>query len=254
MEPIKASDKEKLLEWVAAKRKRPDEIKSRVLAIFSPPGYGKTVLSAEIGQRTFFVADEMNGMTSFANHKDLKDMVQAVPFVSHSVTGKLLQLVESGDIVHDDGELYDVAVLDTVSGMASKEIQKIVSGNITKAARVSAESAGQPDYLVSEKRMMDLMDTIANFERLTVVLLFHTRIGDKLTPGDLTRPDVHAAAFRVINKYASVIAYLDIKNGNRRLQVMPTGNGVSAKTRYHFPSEFVSPDEFVAHIRKWQSQ
>ena len=97
------------------------------------------------------------------------------------------------------------------------------------------------------------MDEVANLTRMTMVLLFHTRIGDKLTPADLTRPDVHAAAFRVINKYASVIAYLDIVKGERRLQVMPNGNGVSAKTRYHFPDVFVSPDEFVAHIRTWQN-
>ena len=81
----------------------------------------------------------------------------------------------------------------------------------------------------------------------------HQRLGDKLTPGANTRMDGHAAAFKVINKYVSVMAYLKMDNENRRvLQVMPNGNGVAVKTRYHFPSVFVTDDEFVAHIEKWK--
>jgi hypothetical protein len=244
-----------LLKWLEMKAKTPDEIESRVLAIFSPPGFGKTVISAMFGDRTFYVTDEMQGQTSFKNHPDLKERVRAVPYVSHNVTGKVIQAVENKEFLHSDGQPYDVIVLDTVSGMTALEIQKIVKGGVTPAkGRVSAESASQPDYMVSEKRMLDLMAEVANLQRCTLVLLSHQRVGDKLTPGDNTRLDVHAAAFRVINKYASVIAYLDIKDGNRRFQVMPTGNGISVKSRYRFPREFVTTDEFVAHIRKWKEK
>lgn len=241
-----------LLEWMEKMAKTPDEIESRVVAIFSPPGFGKTVISAMLGERTLFITDEMQGQTSFKNHPDLKNRVKAVPYRSHEITAKIIQKVEAGEFVHNDGQPYDTIVLDTVSGMTALEIQKIVKGGVTKAARVSPESAGQPDYLVSEKRMLDLMSEVANLTRCTLILLSHHRIGDRLTPGEMTRIDVHAAAFRVINKYASVIAYLNVKDGKRELQVMPNGNGVSVKTRYRFPSEFVSVDEFVAHIRKWR--
>lgn len=244
-----------LLAWLTAKAKTPDEIESRVLAIFSPPGYGKTVLSAMFGERTFYITDEMQGQSSFKNHPDLKERVRAVPYVSHKITAKVIKAVENKEFLHTDGEPYDTIVLDTISGMTALEIQKIVKDGVTPAkGRVSAESASQPDYMVSEKRMLDLMAEVANLQRCTLVLLSHQRVGDKLTPGDNTRLDVHAAAFRIINKYASVIAYLDIKDGQRRFQVMPTGNGISVKTRYHFPSEFVSDDEFVAHIRKWKEK
>lgn len=246
---------EALMQWLIENARTPEEIESRVLGIFSPPGHGKTVLASMIGKRTLIITDEMNGITSLKNHPELKGRVKAVPFSKHNTTRRVIEAVEAGDFRHDDGEPFDVIVLDTISGMVSKEIQEIVKKNVTKAARVSPESAGQPDYLVSEKRMMELMDSVANLTKATVVLLSHQRIGDNLTPGDKTRPDVHAAAFRVINKYASVIAYLDIpKSGERRLQVMPNGNGVSCKSRYRFPSEFVSPDEFVAHIRKWKEK
>lgn len=246
---------QQLLDWLKEKAKAPEEIESRVLGIFSPPGYGKTVLASMIGERTLIITDEMNGVTSLRNHDELNGRVKAVPFSKHNTTRRIIEAVEAGDFVHDDGEPYDVIVLDTISGMVAKEIQNIVARNVTKAARVSPESAGQPDYLVSEKRVMELMDSVANLTNVTVVLLSHQRIGDKLTPGDNTRPDVHAAAFRVINKYASVIAYYDIdKKEGRRLQVIPNGNGVSVKSRYHFPSEFVTPGEFVAHIRKWKEK
>lgn len=248
-----ANDPE-LLKWLMEKAKSPEEIQSRVLAIFSPPGFGKTTLAAYLGERVLFITDEMQGAASIVNHPELKGKTKFVPFSKHNTTRRTIKLAEDGDFVHDDGEMFDVCVLDTVSGMASLEVQNIIKSGMTGSnGRVSVESSNQPDYHISERRIMELMAEIANCTRMTVVLLFHQRVGDKLTPGDLTRLDVHAAAFRVVNKYASVIAYLNFDNkGKRQLQVMPTGNGVSVKTRYRFPSEFVSTDEFVAHIRKWK--
>lgn len=247
-----ASD-DAILDWLGKKVKTPEEIESRVVGIFSPPGYGKTVLASMIGEPTLIITDEMNGITSLKNHPDLKGKVSAVPFTKHASTARIIRVAESGEFTHEDGRPFEVCVLDTASGQVAKEVQNIQKSGLTGSkGRLSPESKSQPDYGISEDRVMQLMDEVANLDRMTMVLLFHTRIGDKLTPGDLTRPDSHAAAFKVFNKYMSIIAYLDIVKGERRLQVMPNGNGFSVKTRYHFPSEFVSPDEFVAHIRKWK--
>lgn len=246
---------EAIVKWLQDKAVTPEEIESRVLGIFSPPGYGKTVLASMIGEPTLIITDEMNGITSLKNHPTLKGKVKAVPYSKHKTTARIIRAAENEEFVHDDGRPYDVCVLDTISGQVAKEVQAIQKSGLTgQKGRLSPESKSQPDYGISEDRVSELFDEISNLSRMTVVLLFHTRIGDKLTPGHLTRPDVHAAAFRVVNKYSSVIAYLDIKDGKRELQVMPNGNGVSCKTRYHFPSEFVTPDEFVAHIRKWKEQ
>lgn len=244
-----------ILDWLNEKAREPEDIESRVVGIFSPPGYGKTVLACGLGNPTLLLTDEMNGATSLKNHPELKGNVTVVPFSKHASTERIIKVAESGDYRHKDGREFDVCVIDTVSGQVAKEVTAIRKSGLTgPKGRLSPESKSQPDYGISEDRVMDLMDTISNLERMTTVLLFHTRIGDKLTPGDLTRPDVHAAAFRIVNKYASVIAYLDIKDGKRRLQVMPNGNGVSVKTRYKFPSEFVSPEEFITHIRKWKEK
>lgn len=244
---------EAILKWLEEKATTPEEIESRVLGIFSPPGFGKTVLSCMFGSPTLLITDEMQGATSIKNHPELKGDVKVVPFSKHATTKRIIKVAESGEFVHDDGRPFEVCVLDTISGQVAKEVSNIGKSGLTgPKGRLSAESKSQPDYGISEDRVMDLMDEVANLSRMTLVLLAHQRIGDKLTPGDLTRLDMHAAAFKVINKYASVIAYLNIKNGKRELQVMPNGNGVSVKSRYRFPGEFVTPDEFVAHIKKWK--
>jgi hypothetical protein len=243
------------LKWLIAKSRRPDEITAKVISIFSEAGVGKTVLSCRLGRRICLITDEKNGSSSLINHPDLKGNVRVVPFHSWERTTAILPLIEEGSFRHYDDEPFDAVVFDTVSGMLGLELQDIVkSGAATEKGKVSAEVAGRPDYLVSEQRIIPVMSEIANLERVTAVLLSHQRIGDKLTPGANTRMDAHAAAFKVINKYVSVMAYLkmDPQTKQRVLQVMPNGNGVAVKTRYHFPSEFVTDDEFVAHIAKWK--
>lgn len=251
--PPEKETPQKLLDWLKTKAKSPEEIEGRVLAIFSPPGLGKTVLACKTGRRTIVITDEMNGITSLVNHPEIKGRVKAVPFVSHAISAQVIKAVENGEFVHDDGEPYDTIVFDTISGQIALEIQKIQKSGLTgPKGRLSPESIAQPDYGISEKRVLDLMAPISNLTRCTVILLSHQRVGDKLTPGDTTRIDVHAAAFRIINKYASVIAYMTIDKGQRNLQVMPNGNGISVKTRYHFPSEIVTDDDFVVAIEKWK--
>jgi hypothetical protein len=244
---------ENFLKWLESKARTPDEIESRVMALFSPPGFGKTVLSAMFDEPTLIITDEMNGITSFKNHPELKKNVRAVPYQSHTFTANTILAAENEEFRHVDDRPFKTCVLDTISGMIALEARSIAKSGINPdKGRLNVETPSQPDYLVSEGRVIELMSSVANLTRMTIVMNSHQRVGDKLTPGDLTRMDVHAAAFRVLNKYASIIAYLNIVDGERKLQVMPNGNGVSVKTRYRFPSEFLTVQEFVAHIRKWK--
>lgn len=245
---------ESLLKWLESKSRKPAEITSKVIAIFSEAGIGKTVLACRLGRRVCLITNEMQGSSSLSNHPEIKENVRVVPFRDWDFTSQIIPLIENRKFVHLDGEPFDVIVLDTISGMLTEEIQAIVKAGVTpEKGRLSAETPSQPDYLVSEQRIIPVMSVIANLTRCTVVLLSHQRLGDKLTPGANTRMDGHAAAFKVINKYVSVMAYLKMDGSNKRvLQVMPNGNGVAVKTRYHFPSEFVTDDEFVAHIEKWK--
>lgn len=243
-----------LLKWLEKKSKAPDEIASKVIAIFSEAGIGKTILSCKLGKRVCLITNEMNGSSSLANHPDIKDNVRVVPFRNWDFTAQIIPLIEEKKFVHYDGEPFDVISFDTINGMLAEEIHSIVKSQITPASgRLTAETASQPDYLVSRDRLIPVMNAISNLTRCTVVLLSHTRLGDKLTPGANTRMEGHASAYQLINKYVSVMAYLKMDgDGNRVLQVMPNGNGVAVKTRYRFPSVVVSDDDFVAHIEKWK--
>lgn len=245
-----------MLKYLQAKSKKPADIQARVISIFSEAGLGKTVLACKLGRRVCLITDEMNGSSSLANHPEIEKNVRVVPWESWDFTRRQIPLIEEGKFCHYDGEPFDTIVLDTVSGMINLELQAIVRAGVTpEKGRLSSETASQPDYLVSEKRILPLMNEIANLTRCSVVMLSHQRLGDKLTPGANTRMDAHAAAFKVINKYVSVMAYLKMDGPNKRvLQVMPNGNGVAVKSRYRFPSTFLTDEEFVVAIEKWKKE
>lgn len=245
---------DKLLGWLEKHSRKPDEIKSRVIAIFSEAGIGKTVLACKLGKRVALITNEMQGSSSLDNHPTIKENVRVIPFRNWDMLAQIIPLIEEGKFTHYDGERFDLIVLDTVNGMLLEELHEIVKSGVTpQKGRLTAETASQPDYLVSRDRLIPVMKAISNLTHCTVVLLSHQRLGDKLTPGANTRMEGHASAFQLMNKYVSVMAYLKMDGPKKRvLQVMPNGNGVAVKTRYHFPSEFVSDDEFVAHIEKWK--
>lgn len=263
MAQIDRSLDDAMLKWLDKKTFAPGEIKAKVALIFSEAGLGKTVLACKLGARVALITNELAGSDSLTNHPEIKKNVRVIPFAPPASmsgrgywdwTRRMIPLIEEEKFVHFDGEPFDLIVLDTISGMISDEIDQIVkSGAATEKGKVSAEVAGRPDYLVSEARIKPLLNDIANLTRCSVVMLSHQRLGDKLTPGANTRLDAHRAAFQEINKYVSVMAYLKMDGpGKRVLQVMPNGNGVAVKSRYHFPSEFVTDHEFVAHMRKWK--
>lgn len=254
-----------MLKWLERASKKPGEITAKVVLIFSEAGLGKTVLACRLGKRIALITNEMAGSSSLANWPEIEKNVRVIPFDPPEAfantglgywdwTRRMIPLIEEGTFRHYDGEPFDTIVLDTISGMISDEVQQIVkSGAATEKGKVSAEAAGRPDYLVSEQRLRPVLTDIANLTRCSVIMLSHQRLGDKLTPGANTRADAHAAAFKEINKYVSVMAYMKIDNsGKRVLQVMPNGNGVAVKSRYHFPSAFVTDGEFVAHIEEWK--
>lgn len=245
---------DKLLGWLEKHSRKPDEIKSRVIAIFSEAGIGKTVLACKLGKRVALITNEMQGSSSLDNHPTIKKNVRVIPFRNWDMLAQIIPLIEEGKFTHYDGERFDLIALDTVNGMLLEELHEIVKSGVTpQKGRLTSETASQPDYLVSRDRLIPVMKAISNLTHCTVVLLSHQRLGDKLTPGANTRMEGHASAFQLINKYVSVMAYLKMDGPKKRvLQVMPNGNGIAVKTRYHFPSEFVSDDEFVAHIEKWK--
>lgn len=234
------------------------EVAGRKILIYSREGLGKTVLACRLGQHNLIITDE-DGYTALENEsvRGLIGHWLAIPFKKWVLVSGILQGVEAGQFKCHCGEPFDNVVLDTMSGMISIVLQEIIRDGIaTDKGKVSSETAGRPDYLVSRERLIPVMSQIALMRNASVTMLMHQRPGK--TPDEKIVPDAHGAAYEVIKKYASVIAWLTLNvkghEGERMLQVRSSGNGVVAKTRYDFPSAVISDDDFVAHVQQWKKQ
>lgn len=227
----------------------------RKIVIYSVPKIGKTVLAARLGKHNMFIVDDGDGYSALMN-ESVHGMIghwDVLPFMDWASVKQFLQAGEAGQILCQCGEPIDNWVLDTASGMIMLELQKIIATAGTPMdGKVAPEAPGRPDYMVSRDRLIPVMSQISAMSNASVTLLMHMREVGKVKPQVV--PDAHNAAIEVINKYVSVQAYLQMDNdGNRILQVRPNGNNVVVGTRYDFPKDFVTDDEFVSHIEKWKS-
>lgn len=246
----------KLAEYMQRQMFGSGQIAGRKILIFSKEGIGKTVLACRLGKHNLIITDE-DGYTALEND-DVRDIIghwRGIPFMDWPTCRQLLQGVEAGQFKCECGEPFDNVIFDTMSGMISIVLQQIIfSGVATDKGKVSAETAGRPDYLVSRERLIPVMSQIALMRNASVTMLMHQREGK--TVDEKIVPDAHGAAYEVIKKYTSLLAWLTLNvpgnEGKRMLQVRPNGNGVSAKQRYNFPSDYVTDDEFVEHINRWK--
>lgn len=242
-----------VLKFINQNRIRNGNLPGRKVLIFGEPKIGKTVLAARLGKHNWFVTDE-DGYTALENEsmRKLCGHWDGTVFEKWADVRIILQAAEAGQLICECGELVDNVILDTVSGMINHTVQQIIaSGTTPRDGKVSPEAAGRPDYLVSRERLIPVMSQIATMRKVSVTLTMHTRETGKVKTQVL--PDAHNSAYEVINKYVSVQAHLTMNlEGERMLQVAPTGNGVVAGSRYDFPKAFVTDDEFVAHIENWK--
>lgn len=242
-----------ILNFINQNRIRNGALPARKILIFGAPKLGKTVLAARLGKHNWFVTDEdgytsleNDSMRAFCGHWD------GTLFEKWADVRIILQAAEAGQLKCTCGEPVDNVILDTVSGMINHTVQQIImSGTTPKTGKVSPEAAGLPDYLVSRERLIPVMSQIASMRKVSVTLTMHAREAGKVKTQVV--PDAHNSAYEVINKYVSVQAHLTMnEEGERMLQVAPTGNGIVAGSRYDFPKPFVTDDEFVAHIENWK--
>src|SRR3954454_1143090 len=127
------------------------EIAGRKILIYSKEGIGKTVLACRLGKHNLVITDE-DGYTSLSNSSvsDITGHWRGIEFKDWATVKQLLQAAEAGQLKCNCGEPFDNVVLDTVTGMISIVIQEIIrTGIATDKGKVSSETAGRPDYLVS---------------------------------------------------------------------------------------------------------
>lgn len=248
--------RKKPLDYYMSKLFTADDIKGRMIAIYSNEGVGKTVLAAKLGKSNLFITDD-NGILSLKNHSELDAISVAVPFEGYDQCVEILQYCESGEMINPKtGTPFDNVIFDTISGMCSSELRRsIEDGDIkTDKGKLAGNIPTQPHYLLNEQNFAPLMKECGRMMNVSVTLLVHLRTGTKDIPGASTRADLHGAAYKLLAKYSSVVAYMmpEGENGSpRKLRVMPdlmTG----AKTRHNFRKAVVTDDEFVAEIEAWK--
>lgn len=226
----------------------------RKIVIYSLPKVGKSVLAARLGQHNMFIYDD-DGFTSLMND-DIKPLVghwDSLPWMDWGTVKQYLQAGEAQQILCQCGEPIDNWIIDTMSGMVMGTLRDIVAhANATQEGKTAPENPNRPEYMISRDRLLPVMQQISQMQKASVTILLHQREHDTKTNPHLGL-DVHKAAAEVINKYASVQAYLTIdEKGQRILQVGATANKIVTGSRYNFPSDFVSDDDFVEHIEKWK--
>lgn len=244
------------LDYFMSRTYSSDDIKSRVISIYSNEGVGKTVLAAKLGNSNLFVTDD-NGILSLKNHPELDAISVGIPFEGYGQAIELLGYCESGEFIHPKTGLpVDNVIFDTISGMCSSELRRSIEQGDIKAqgGKLAENIPTQPHYLLNEHNFAPLMKECAKMLKVSVTLLMHLRTGTTDIPGASTRGDLHGAAYKLLAKYSSVVAYMEPpKEGskNRTLRVMPN-RAVGAKTRLNFGKEVVTDDEFVAEIAAWK--
>lgn len=252
-----------LLNWFMKRTQTADDVRGRVIAIYADQGVGKSVLAAKLGKSNLFITDEPNGILSLKNHPELDAKSSFLTFdgndagggIGYTKLGMALQACENGQYPGRNGIPVDNVIFDTVSGIVSTEIRRIIEDKDipTEKGKLASNIPTQPTYLLSEQNFIPLMRMVAQMQNCSVTMLSHLRIGDKSVPGASTRPDMHGAVYKVMAKYCSVMGYLHMGGPTQRqIQVMP-GAQLAAKSRLNFGANVLSDDDFVVAIDKWKA-
>lgn len=244
------------LDYYMSKTYSSSDIKGRMIAIYGNEGVGKTVLAAKLGESNLFISDD-NGILSLQNHPELDAISIAIPFEGYEAAIEVLDYVEAGEFIHPKTGLpVDNVILDTVSGMCSDELRDSIEKKAIKAegGKLADNIPTRPHYLLNEQNFGPLMKKCGRMRNASVTLLSHLRQGTKDVPGASTRADLHGAAYKLMAKYSSIVAYVEMgSNGpnDRLVQVMPE-RMVGAKTRLNFGKAKMSDTEFVAKVNEWK--
>ena len=248
--PVKKSNP---LDYYMSKVYSSSDIKGRMIAIYGNEGVGKSVLAAQLGKSNLFISDD-NGTLSLQNHPELDDISVAIPFEGYEAAIEVLDYVEAEEFIHPKTGLpVDNVILDTVSGMVSDELRDSIENRAIKAegGKLADNIPTRPHYLLNEQNFGPLMRKCGRMRNSSVTLLSHLRQGTKDVPGASTRADLHGAAYKLMAKYSSVVAFMDMEGSNRMIRVMPE-QMIGAKTRYNFGKAKMTDAEFVAKVEQWK--
>ena len=205
------------------------------LALFGPPGTGKTVFAASActeGPVIHFDIDG-TGAKSIKNHPDI------LPHVSRIRIRRCEELLAAGNELRQGKHGYKVAILDTISTLQELHVQRLMRELYAKnPEKRERYKTWQDDFYEAGNRIKELIEIFCDLE-MHVIFIFHQR-EDKNEESGITyiSPAVIPSLGGTIATLVDVTGYFTCNskaNGEeeRRIRVKPT-NRIQTKTRNWF--------------------
>lgn len=231
-----------------ARTVKPGQRKKLYQTVFGQPGAGKTVMAAGIGNKNLIISDE-TGYDSLVNHPELEARTTVMPFLGYQDVMDYCEGIDSGQFD------YDHMILDTFSGMQDDRImfnldQKATSGFDRKHPDVPSWD----DYNLSRRQSFEVLRRLMVC-KAHVTVICHVRVpnASAMAKGETTRPDLTDKVFNIVNKYSSMLVYMEkAKDGVTRTVHFAGDNRISIKSRI-IPEDVkkLPVDQYVSRIRNW---
>lgn len=243
--PLSTKDREILLSRISPVEDIPRKYK---IVLFGPPGVGKTVLSAEIGGKSFMLASEP-GFTVLTKpeHKHLESQVEKAPFTSLQGMNGYTELISDGTIP------VDTYILDNFSGIQDKVLAtNHKNPKVQSLARAHPDLSTLQDYQIVAHQMREPIISLLEMEA-NVIMVCHARFPtpELIAKGETTRPDLTKKVFDLVNEKADVVAYMYKDSKKRRLIQTISDSNITAKSRIT-PEGIYPVEEFIQQMHTWQ--
>lgn len=215
------------------------------LAIFGPPGCGKTTFGGSAyteGPIIHFDIDG-TGAKSFKNHPEM------VPHIKRVRIRRCEELLSAGNELRSGKHDYKVAMLDTISTLQELHVQRLMKEEFAKSPEKRTRyKTWQDDFYEAGNRIKEIIEVFCDLD-MHVIFVFHQREDkDEQTGITFLRPAVIPSLGSTIATLVDVTGYYtcNVKaNGDeeRKLRVKPT-NRIQTKTRNYFPKPILENPVF----------
>jgi hypothetical protein len=205
------------------------------LALFGPPGSGKTVFAGTgytEGRVIHFDVDG-TGAKSFKNHPEM------LPYIDRIRIRKCEELLSGGQELRRGGHDYKVAICDTISTLQELHVQRLMRELYQKnPEKRERYKTWQDDFYEAGNRIKEIIEVFCDLD-MHVVFIFHQR-EDKDEMSGIIRlsPAVIPSLGGTIATLVDITGYYTCNSKasgeeERKLRVKPT-NTIQSKTRNWF--------------------
>ena len=215
------------------------------LAIFGPPGTGKTVFAGSActeGEVIHFDIDG-TGAKSFKNHPDMFDHIKRIR------VRRCEELLQAGNELRQGKHPFKVAICDTITTLQERHVQRLMKEEYAKnPEKRTRYKTWQDDFYEAGNRIKEIIEVFCDLD-MHVIFIFHVRTEKDEETGAITiSPAVIPSLGGTISTLVDITGYYTCNtkaNGEeeRKLRVKPT-NRIQTKTRNWFKEPILINPKF----------